>query len=45
MANMIDFKEKVLQVKNLKKYFRVGSGKRKLMIPAVDGVTFDIFKR
>ncbi len=45
MANMIDFKEKVLQVKNLKKYFQVGSGKRKLMIPAVDGVTFDIFKR
>lgn len=42
---MIDFNEKVLQVKNLKKYFRVGSGKRKLMIPAVDGVTFDIYKR
>ena len=45
MANMIDYKEKVLQVKNLKKYFRVGSGKRKLSIPAVDGVTFDIYKR
>jgi oligopeptide transport system ATP-binding protein len=45
MSNMIDFNEKVLQVKNLKKYFRVGSGKRKLMIPAVDGVTFDIYKR
>ena len=45
MANMIDFKEKVLQVKNLKKYFRVGSGKRRLNIPAVDGVTFDIYKR
>ena len=42
---MIDYKEKVLQVKNLKKYFRVGSGKRKLSIPAVDGVTFDIYKR
>lgn len=42
---MIDFKEKVLQVKNLKKYFRIGSGKRKLNIPAVDGVTFDIYKR
>jgi len=42
---MIDYKEKVLQVKNLKKYFRVGSGKRKLIIPAVDGVTFDIYKR
>lgn len=42
---MIDYKEKVLQVKNLKKYFRVGSGKRKLNIPAVDSVTFDIYKR
>lgn len=42
---MIDYTEKVLQVKNLKKYFRVGSGKRKLMIPAVDNVTFDVYKR
>jgi len=45
MANMIDYNEKVLQVKNLKKYFQVGSGKRKLMIPAVDNVTFDVYKR
>ena len=45
MANMIDYKEKVLQVKNLKKYFRVGAGKRKLNIPAVDNITFDIYKR
>jgi oligopeptide transport system ATP-binding protein len=45
MANFIDYNEKVLQVKNVKKYFRVGSGGRKLLIPAVDGVTFDIFKR
>jgi oligopeptide transport system ATP-binding protein len=45
MANFIDYNEKVLQVKNLKKYFRVGAGRRKLMIPAVDGVTFDVFKR
>ena len=42
---MIDYTEKVLQVKNLKKYFRVGSGRRKLMIPAVDDVTLDVFKR
>lgn len=42
---MIDYKEKVLQVKNLKKYFRVGTGKRKLNIPAVDGVTFDVHKQ
>jgi oligopeptide transport system ATP-binding protein len=45
MANMIDYTEKVLQVKNLKKYFRVGSGRRKLMIPAVDDVTLDVYKR
>jgi oligopeptide transport system ATP-binding protein len=45
MANFIDYNEKVLQVKNVKKYFQVGSGGRKLLIPAVDGVTFDIFKR
>ena len=45
MANFIDYNEKVLQVKNIKKYFQVGSGRRKLLIPAVDGVTFDIFKR
>lgn len=45
MANTIDYSEKVLQVKNLKKYFRVGSGKRKLMIPAVDDVTLDVYKR
>jgi oligopeptide transport system ATP-binding protein len=45
MANFIDYNEKVLQVKDLKKYFSVGAGRRKLLIPAVDGVTFDIFKR
>ena len=45
MANTIDYSEKVLQVKNLKKYFRVGSGRRKLDIPAVDDVTLDVYKR
>lgn len=45
MANMIDYTEKVLQVKHLKKYFRVGSGRRKLNIPAVDDVTLDVYKR
>lgn len=45
MANMIDYKEKVLQIKNLKKYFHVGSGKRKLTIPAVDNVNIDVYKR
>jgi len=42
---MIDYTEKVLQVKHLKKYFRVGSGRRKLNIPAVDDVTLDVYKR
>jgi oligopeptide transport system ATP-binding protein len=42
---MIDYKEKVLQIKNLKKYFNVGSGKRKLTIPAVDNVNIDVYKR
>lgn len=45
MANMIDYDTKVLQVKNLRKYFRVGAGRRKLLIPAVDGVTFNVHKR
>ncbi|MGA1391420.1 MAG: ATP-binding cassette domain-containing protein, partial [Candidatus Nanopelagicales bacterium] len=45
MANMIDYSEKVLQVKHLKKYFRVGTGRRKLNIQAVDDVTLDIYKR
>jgi len=42
---MIDYTEKVLQVKHLKKYFRVGYGRRKLNIPAVDDVTLDVYKR
>lgn len=42
---MIDYKEKVLQIKNLKKYFHVGSGKRKLTVPAVDNVNIDVYKR
>lgn len=42
---MIDYNEKVLQIKNLKKYFHVGSGRRKLTIPAVDNVNIDVFKR
>ena len=34
-------REKILEVKNLKKYFRAG---RKGIIKAVDGVSFDIYK-
>ena len=45
MANMIDYNQKVLQIKNLKKYFHVGTGKRKLTVPAVDNVNIDVYKR
>lgn len=41
---MIDYNEKVLEVKNLKQYFRVGSGRNKLVVKAVDDVSFDIFQ-
>lgn len=42
--NKIDYNEKILTVENLKKYFYVGVGKNKLVVPAVDGVSFDIHK-
>src|SRR5690606_21328538 len=42
---IVDYSEKVLEVKNLKKYFKVGVGKNKLVVPAVDDVTFDVYKR
>ncbi len=41
----VDYDNKVLEVKNLKKYFYVGTGKNKLTVPAVDDVSFDIYKR
>lgn len=41
----IDRNTKVLEVQNLKKHFYHGSGKNKLTIPAVDGLTFDVYKR
>jgi len=43
-STKVDYNHKVLEVKNLKKYFYVGSGKQKLTIPAVDNVSFDIYK-
>lgn len=43
--NNVDYNQKVLEVKNLKKYFIHGVGKNKLTVPAVDGLTFDIYKR
>jgi oligopeptide transport system ATP-binding protein len=44
-SHEIDYNNKVLDVKGLKKYFFVGVGKNKLTIPAVDDVTFHIYKR
>ena len=41
----VDYSQKILEVKNLKKYFYVGVGKDKLTIPAVDDVTFNVYKR
>jgi len=43
--SIVDYSQKVLEVKNLKKYFRVGVGRNKLIVPAVDDVTFDVYKR
>lgn len=45
VTSLVDTTQKVLEVKHLKKYFKVGSGSRKLMVPAVDDVTIDVFKR
>lgn len=44
-TSAVDYSEKVLEVKNLRKYFFSGSGKNKLIVPAVDGVSFDVHKR
>lgn len=41
----VDYNQKVLEIKDLKKYFFVGSGINKLIVPAVDGLTFDVYKR
>lgn len=42
--NNIDKNIKVLSVKNLRKYFRVGSGSKSLLVPAIDDISFDIYK-
>lgn len=36
--------EKILEVKNLKQHFKVGSGGRKLLVKAIDGISFDIYQ-
>lgn len=41
----VDYDTKILEVRNLKKHFTVGTGKNKLVVPAVDDVSFDIYKR
>ncbi|NLD26249.1 MAG: ATP-binding cassette domain-containing protein, partial [Acholeplasmataceae bacterium] len=41
----VDYEHKVLEVKHLKKHFYVGRGKGKLTIPAVDDISFDVYKR
>jgi len=45
MAKKVDYTQKVLEVKNLKKYFRLGTGKNAITVRAVDDVTFDVYKR
>ncbi len=41
---MSEHKQKVLEVKNLKQYFQSGRGKNKLVVRAVDNISFDIFE-
>lgn len=41
----IDYNNKVLQVRNLKTYFKVGMGKQKIKVKAVDDISFDVYKR
>jgi oligopeptide transport system ATP-binding protein len=45
MSKSIDYSNKVLEVSHLKEYFKVGVGKNKLKIKAVDDVSFDIYKK
>jgi oligopeptide transport system ATP-binding protein len=41
----IDYSQKVLEIQNLQQHFKTGFGKRKIVNKAVDGVTFDVYKR
>lgn len=45
MKNAIDYTKKVLEVNNLKQHFKVGFGKNKLIVRAVDGISFDVYKK
>ena len=37
-------KDVILRVENLKQYFKSGSGKNKIVVKAVDDITFDIYR-
>ncbi|CCV63799.1 Oligopeptide ABC transporter, ATP binding protein [Alteracholeplasma palmae J233] len=41
---MIDKNNELLVVKNLKQHFNVGSGKRKLVVKAIDDISFSVYK-
>ncbi len=41
---MNENKEEILKVVNLKQYFKHGSGKNKIIVKAVDGVSFTLYK-
>lgn len=45
MSQKIDYNKKVLEVKNLRQHFKVGVGKNKLIVKAVDDISFDIYKK
>lgn len=45
MRKTIDYSKKVLEVSNLKEYFKVGVGKNKLIVKAVDDVSFNIYEK
>lgn len=41
---MINKNRKILEVKDLRQHFRVGVGKRRIDVKAVDGISFDIYE-
>ncbi|MBN2299659.1 MAG: ABC transporter ATP-binding protein [Acholeplasmataceae bacterium] len=45
MSNHADYNTKILEVSNLKQHFKVGVGKNKLKVRAVDGINFSVYKK
>ncbi|MCH4889698.1 ABC transporter ATP-binding protein [Acidaminobacter sp. JC074] len=43
--HVVDNRKVVLEVDNLKKHFTSGTGKNKLVVPAVDGVSFNVYEQ